>query len=85
LSKKTVVADSYSKPKLEIPLQRFIRIVELPRKPGDTLIGYQAEVIWIDDADRVVKRKLIDKPNLFEYAYTQAGEYIDPRNESLPE
>lgn len=64
--------------------ERFIRIVELERKAGDTFAGYQPELIWVKD-DEVVQRKLIDKPNLFEYAFTQAGEYIDPRNESIPE
>lgn len=69
-----------------VKLQRFLRIVELPRKPGDTYVGYQPEIIWVDpQTDRVVKRKLVDKPNLFEYAFTQAGEFIDPRNESVPE
>jgi hypothetical protein len=65
-------------------LERFIRIVELPLHPGDTLRGYQPEIIWVE-GDRVVRRKLVDKPNLFEYAYTNAGELIDPRNESFPD
>lgn len=62
--------------------QRFIRIVELERKQGDVFSGFQPEIIWVD-GDRVVKRKVVDKPNLFEYAFTQAGELIDPRNESV--
>ena len=51
-------------------------------KQGDAFQGYQPELVWLD-GDRVVRRKLVDKPNLFEFAFTQAGEYIDPRNESV--
>jgi len=61
-------------------LERFIRIVEMPLKPGDMYQSYQPEIVIID-GDRVVQRRLVDKPNLFEYAFTQAGELIDPRNE----
>lgn len=63
-------------------LERFIRIIELPRKPTDAFVGYQPEVVWVE-GDRIIKRKLVDKPNLFEFAFTQAGELIDPRNESI--
>lgn len=63
-------------------LQRFIRVVELPLKAGEQFRGYQPEVVWLQD-DQVVRRELLGKPNLFEYAYTQAGEFIDPRNESV--
>lgn len=62
----------------------FVRIVEHPVPPADTLKGYQPEVIWVDE-DRVVKRQLAGKPNLFEYAFSMAGDLIDPRNESLPD
>lgn len=63
-------------------LQRFIRIVQLPLAAGDTFTGYQPELIWVD-GDKVVRRKLVDKPNLFEFAYSSAGELVDPRNESV--
>lgn len=75
---------SAAKKVAEKKLERFIRIVELPRAPGDAYTGYQPELIWVD-GDKVVRRKMIDKPNLFEYAYTNAGEMIDPRNESYPD
>ncbi len=58
--------------------QRFIRIVQIPSTDGDHFPGYQPEIVFIKD-DKVVRRILIDKPNLFEYAYTKAGEFIDPR------
>lgn len=63
-------------------LERFIRIIEHPLKKGESFPGFQPEVIWVEN-DHIVKRKLVDKPNLFEYAFTQAGEMIDPRNESV--
>lgn len=68
----------------DAPVERFIRIVELPRKPGDAFAGYQPEIIWVQDG-QVIRRAMVDKPNLFEYAFTQAGELIDPRNESYAE
>lgn len=70
------------KPKGEI--QRFIRIIELEKKHGDTFPGFQPEIIQVVN-DKVVKRTMVSKPNLFEFAFTQAGELIDPRNESYPD
>jgi len=64
-------------------LERFIRIVEIPMQKNDAFKGYQPEIIWVDK-DQVVRRKLVDKPNLFEFAFSNAADAIDPRNESLP-
>lgn len=61
--------------------ERYIRILELPRAPGDQYQGYQPEIVYVEN-DRIVRRELVSKPNLFEYAFTQAGELIDPRNEA---
>lgn len=80
------MAKPQSKPPSAEPrqIERFVRIVELPMKPGDTLRGYQTEIIQVE-GDKVIARKLVDKPNLFEYAYSHAGDLIDPRNESHPD
>lgn len=71
----TMPVDGEKKP------QRYIRIVELLPKPGEAHRGYQPEIIFVQD-DKIVHRKLVDKPNLFEFAYAIAGDLIDPRNES---
>lgn len=63
-------------------VQRFVRIIELPPEGGDHFPGFQPEIVFIKD-DKVIKRVLVDKPNLFEYAYTKAGEFIDPRVEMV--
>jgi hypothetical protein len=62
-------------------LTRFVRIVELLPKTGEAFRGYQPELLWLDEQGSVVKREMVDKPNLFEYAFAQAGDLIDPRNE----
>lgn len=79
MAKKAQEAVAVTEPR---KLERYIRIIEHPLKQGESFPGFQPEVIWAD-GDRIVKRKLVDKPNLFEYAFTQAGEMIDPRNESV--
>jgi hypothetical protein len=61
------------------PRERFFRIVELPLGPGDTLRGYQAEMVSVE-GDRIVERVLLDKPNMFEYAQTHLVDLMDPRN-----
>lgn len=58
---------------------RYVRLVELPLAPGDAYQGYQPEIIHVL-GDTIVERTMISKPNLFEFAWSQAGEYIDPRN-----
>jgi hypothetical protein len=65
-------------------VERYIRIIEHPLKSGEAFQGFQPEVIWVEN-DKIVRRKLVDKPNLFEFAFTQAGELIDPRNGSADE
>lgn len=59
-------------------------MMEHPLKPGDHYVGYQAELVLVD-GDMVVKKVIIDKPNTFENAWAKALDYIDPRNESLPD
>ena len=61
-----------------LSLQRFVRIIQIPPKAEFQFPGYQAEMILVD-GEQVVERKLIDKPNLFEYAFYQAAELVDPR------
>jgi hypothetical protein len=78
VAKKTQEAVAAAPRKLE----RYIRIIEHPMKTGESFQGFQPEVIWVEN-DRIVRRKLVGKPNLFEYAFTQSGEMIDPRNESV--
>ena len=73
LSEKKKVAASTA------PIERYVRILELPLQPGDAFVGYQPEIILVQ-SDRVISREQVSKPNLFEYAFTQAGELIDPRN-----
>lgn len=67
------------KPAGAAQIERYVRILELPRQPGDAFTGYQPEIILVQN-DRVISREQVSKPNLFEYAFTQAGELIDPRN-----
>ena len=64
-------------------LERFVRIVAIPN-PSDTLVGYQVELAFVD-GDKVVRRRLVDKPNLFEYAFATGADFIDPRNASFPD
>lgn len=61
------------------PVEQFLRILELERKPGDTYVGYQIQRVVVQ-GDKVLKREMVGKPDMFEYAFTQAGELIDPRN-----
>lgn len=72
-----------SKPKTQ-PTVRYVRIVAHGRKPGDTFEGFQAEIVFMA-GDKVIKRQLIGKPDLFENAYSAAADMIDPRNESYPD
>lgn len=73
------------KPSNVVPLkaekkpEMFIRIVEHEMKPGDAYRGYQAEVVEVL-GDKVISRRLVDKPNLFEYAQSHAIDLVDPRN-----
>lgn len=59
--------------------ERFFRIVEHPLKPGDTFRGYQPELIEVADG-MVIERKLINKPDMFEYAQSHMIDLMDPRN-----
>lgn len=61
------------------PVEKFFRITEHELKAGDYFRGYQAEEITIQD-DRVVGRKFLNKPDLFEYAQTHVVDLMDPRN-----
>jgi hypothetical protein len=81
VAKKNAQQAAETEPSTKPKLTRFIRIIEHPLKPGDAFQGYQPECIWLDENDKVVRRKVIDKPNLFEYAYLKAGEIVDPRVE----
>lgn len=62
------------KPKAE---ERYIRIKNVTRDE-DQFPAYQTEVIEVVD-DTIVSRRLIGVPDLFEYAYSQAGLLVDPR------
>ncbi len=63
---------------VDIPEEFFFRITELPQKPGDTYRGYQCEKITLVDGAEI-KRELIDKPNMFEYAQSKMLDLMDPR------
>lgn len=68
----------------QLPVEKretFIRMKELPMKPGDVYQGYQVEQIIVL-GDQIIERKLVGKPNVFEMAFSSAGELIDPRNEN---
>lgn len=62
-----------------LAVEKFYRIKELPLPAGDTFRGYQVEEITVCE-DIVVDRKMVDRPNLFEYAQTHAVDLMDPRN-----
>lgn len=64
-------------------IQRFIRIIEHDRKPGDQFRGYQCETIQVL-GNKVMERKLVGKVDVFEMAYSTAGDLVDPR-EKMPE
>lgn len=42
--------------------------------------AYQAEVVYIQ-GDKIVRRELLGKPDMFEYVYAQIADQLDPRNE----
>ncbi len=58
--------------------EKFFRLVEHDLQNGDTLRGYQAEMVEIV-GDRVMNRSLLEKPDVFEYAQTRLIDLIDPR------
>lgn len=63
----------------EIAEERFIRILKHAKKPNDHFDGYQTEVLTIR-GDKVIGRELVGKADLFEFAFAQAADLIDPRN-----
>lgn len=64
--------------------EQFFRIVEHLQKDNEHYRGYQGEVIEIE-GDRVISRRLIDRPNMFEFAQTHVVDLMDPRNHVKPE
>jgi len=74
---KSVPAEKKDKPQI---VERFIRIIQVHPKTGDTFASFQPEIITIID-DQVVERKTVGTPNFFEYAQTKAADLIDPRNQ----
>ncbi len=58
--------------------EKFFRLVEHDLENGDTLRGYQPELVEIL-GDRVTHRTLLEKPDVFEYAQTRLIDLIDPR------
>ena len=62
-----------------IRVERFIRLIPLGRRDGH-YDGFQPELIEVIN-DRVTSRRLISKPNLYEYAFAIAADVLDPRNE----
>jgi len=63
----------------EISDEHFIRIVKTKKNASDHFDAFQPEIITVR-GNQIIKRQMIDKPNLFEYAYCIAAELIDPRN-----
>lgn len=58
--------------------EKYIRIRKVTR-PGDNYDAYQPEVLEVQQGV-IVNQYLIDKPNLFEFAFSTAADFIDPRN-----
>lgn len=58
---------------------KYIRLIPLGRGTGH-FDAFQPEVIEVV-GDEVVSRKILDKPNLYEFAYAIAADHLDPRNE----
>ncbi len=62
------------------PIEKFVRLRRTPASEGGHFDAYQVEIVEIQGA-AVVSRELYDKPNLFEFAWAQAADLVDPRNE----
>lgn len=65
---------------VDIPEEYFFRIIELPLKSGDSYRGFQCEKITLVSGTEI-KRELIDKPNMFEYAQSRMMDLMDPREQ----
>ena len=59
--------------------ERFIRIVSLGRGEGH-YEAFQPELIEVS-GDRVISRKMLSKPNVYEHAFAHGADLLDPRNE----
>lgn len=65
------------------PIESFVRIKKHPLKPGDHFEAFQPEIVYVQ-GDKVVDRKLVSKPDMFEMAFAIAADMVDPRNDEKP-
>lgn len=82
MAKKKAETPVESAPKR--PLERFVRIVQHPLRADQTFYEFQTELLEIYEGG-VIKRRMVGKPDLFEYAMAYASDWLDPRNDSTPE
>lgn len=66
-----------------VPIESFVRIKKHKLKNGDHWESFQPEVVYVQ-GDKVVDRKMVSKPDMFEMAFAIAADMVDPRNDEKP-